>query len=351
MSRILWSLAAALLQAAVLAAAVADESPLPNPNYGVSKVWPLGGSGGWDYLALEPSGGRLFISRSDRVEVLETATGRRAGVVANTSGVHGIAFAPELKRGYTSNGKTNSVTAFDLASLQVILEAPIEGSKPDAILYEPQSRYVFTADGDSHDINVLDSMSLKVVASIALPGAPEFMATDAAGTVFVNIEAEAGRLVAIDVKTLKIKSNWALSGCANPTGLAIDAANHRLFSVCANEMMAVTDAASGKQVARVAIGAGPDAAAYDRDLGLVFSSNGIDGTLSVIRQETPDRYKLLAAVETQMSARTMALDLGSHKIYLAAGRLGDTPPPTAEHPHPRPSIVPDSFVILVAEPR
>ncbi len=343
--------ACAVLQIAGVCVCSADESPLPSADYGVSTIWQLGGIGGWDYLALEPSGARLFVSRGDRVDVVETSSGRRAGIIPNTAGVHGIAFAPELKRGYTSNGRAATVTAFELDSLHVIQESPVAGKKPDAILYEPRLQHVFTANGATSDIDVLDPMTLQVLASIMLPGPPEFMATDAAGTVFVNIEAEAAKIVAIDAKSLKIKATWAVPGCSNPTGLAIDAANHRLFSVCENQVMAVTDSVSGKQVARVTIGEGPDAAVFDRDLGFVFSSNGIDGTLTVIRQETPDQYRVIATVQTQKSARTMALDPATHKIFLSAARLGDTPPPTPEHPHPRPAIVPDTFVILVAEPK
>lgn len=340
-----------VLQLSGATPSTAEESPLPNADYGVSTIWQLGGIGGWDYLALEPSGGRLFVSRGDRVDVVETSSGRRASAIPNTAGVHGIAFAPELKRGYTSNGRANTVTAFELDTLRVILESPVAGKKPDAILYEPRAQHVFTADGASNDISVLDPTTLQILTSIALPGPPEFMVTDATGTVFVNIETEAGKLIAIDAKSLKIRATWPLSGCANPTGLAIDAMNHRLFSVCANQIMIVTDATSGRQVARVAIGDGPDGAAFDGDLGFVFSSNGADGTLTVIHQETPDQYRVIASVQTQKSARTMALDPATHRIFLAAAHLGDTPPPTADQPHPRPSILPDSFVILVAEPK
>jgi 6-phosphogluconolactonase (cycloisomerase 2 family) len=243
------------------------------------------------------------------------------------------------------------VTAFEIDTLHVIQESPVAGKKPDAILYEPRLQHVFTANGATNDIDVLDPMTLQVLASIMLPGPPEFMATDAAGTVFVNIETEAAKIVAIDAKSLKIKATWAVPGCSNPTGLAIDAANHRLFSVCENQVMAVTDSVSGKQVARVTIGDGPDAAVFDRDLGFVFSSNGADGTLTVIHQETPDQYRVIATVQTQKSARTMALDPATHRIFLSAARLGGTPPPTPDQPHPRPAIVPDTFVILVAEPK
>jgi DNA-binding beta-propeller fold protein YncE len=189
------------------------------------------------------------------------------------------------------------------------------------------------------------------VATLPLPGPPEFMATDGAGMVYVNIKAEAGKLLAVDAKSLAVKAAWPLAGCANPTGLALDAAHHRLFSVCQNQIMAVTDALSGKQVARVVIGGGPQAAAFDSDLGLVFSSNGMDGTLTVIHQETPDEYRVIATVTTQVSARTMVLDPAAHRIYMAAGKLAATPPATDEQPHPRPGIVPDSLSILIVQPK
>lgn len=341
----------ALLQTAAPATPAADTSPLPAPVYTVSRSWPLGGAGGWDYLALEASGARLFISRGDRVDVAETVSGKLTGTIANTAGVHGIAFAPALKRGFTSNGRSNTVSVFELDTLRVIQEVPVSGKEPDAILYEPRQNHIITANGESSTLSVLDAGSLEVVATVALPGPPEFMTTDAAGTVYVNIETDPGKLVAVDAKSMAVKATWPLSGCANPTGLALDAVHHRLFSVCENQVMAVTDSLSGKQVGRVVIGSGPDAAAFDPDLGLVFSSNGMDGTLTVIRQETPDEYRVVATVTTQVSARTMVLDPATHKIFLAAAKLGATPAATEERPHPRPSAVPDSFSILVAQPK
>jgi YVTN family beta-propeller protein len=341
----------ALLQTAAGATPAADTSPIPPANYTVSRSFPLGGSGGWDYLALEASGARLFISRGDRVDVVETVSGKPAGTIAHTLGVHGIAFAPALIRGFTSNGRSNTVSVFELDTLRVIQEIPVSGRKPDAILYEAQHNHIITANGESADLSVLDAGTLQTTATIPLPGPPEFMATDISGTVFVNIETEPGKLVAVDAKSLTVKSTWSLPGCANPTGLAIDAAHHRLFSVCANQVMAVTDSQSGKQVARVVIGGGPDAAAFDPDLGLVFSSNGADGTLTVIHQEAPDEYRVIETVTTQVSARTMVLDPATHKIYLAAAKLAATPAATEDAPHPRPSIVPDSFLIMIAQPK
>jgi DNA-binding beta-propeller fold protein YncE len=338
-----------LLCAGMLQAA--DESPLPPPEYAISATWALGGGGGWDYLALEASGARLFVSRGDHVDVVETASGKLAGSIPNTQGVHGIAFAPELKRGYTSNGRANTVTVFELDTLKTVREASVSGTKPDAILYEPQHRRLFTANGASSNLSVLDPQTLEILATIALPGPPEFMATDALGNVFVNIETDPGKLVQVDAKALEVKGIWPLTGCANPTGLTIDRANHRLFSVCENQIMAVTDSVSGKQVAQVAIGKGPDAAAFDPDLGYVFSSNGADGTLTIIHEDAPDKYRVITTLSTQKSARTMALDQPTHRIFLAAATLGATPPPTPEQPQPRPGIVPGSFVILVAKPK
>jgi DNA-binding beta-propeller fold protein YncE len=341
----------ALSQAAAGASLAADTSPLPPPVYTVSKSFPLGGSGGWDYLALEASGARLFISRSDHVDVVETVSGKLVGTIPNTPGVHGIAFAPALMRGFTSNGRSDTVSVFELDTLRVIQEVPVSGKNPDAILYEPRQNHIITGNAESANLSVLDAATLQVVATVALPGPPEFMVTDGAGTVYVNIKTDPGKLLAVDGKSLTVKATWSLPGCANPTGLAIDAVHHRLFSVCQNQVMAVTDAVSGKQVTRVVIGRGPDAAAFDPDLGLVFSSNGVDGTLTVIHQESPDEYRVVATVTTQVSARTMVLDPATHKIYLAAAKLAATPPATEEQPHPRPNIVPNSFGILVAQPK
>jgi DNA-binding beta-propeller fold protein YncE len=336
---------------AAVTARAADTSPIPAADYTVSRSFPLGGSGGWDYLALEASGARLFVSRGDRVDVVETVSGKLASTIANTPGVHGIAFAPALKRGFTSNGQSNSVSVFELDTLRVIHEIPISGKKPDAILFEPRHNYIITANGESANLSVIDAGTVQIVAEVPLPGPPEFMATDGAGMVYVNIKTDPGRLVAVDAKTLTVRGNWPLTGCSNPTGLALDSVHHRLFTVCQNQIMAVTDSVSGRQIARVVIGRGPDAAAFDPGLGLVFSSNGADGTLTVIHEDSPDEYKVIASVTTLVSARTMALDPATHKIYLAAARLGETPPATEQQPHPRPNIVPDSFSILVAQPK
>ncbi|MEP6883652.1 MAG: YncE family protein [Gammaproteobacteria bacterium] len=341
----------ALLQSAAAATHAADTSPLPAANYTVSRSWRLGGPGGWDTLGLEASGARLFISRGDRIDVIETVSGKMVGNIAHTLGVHGIAFAPALTRGFTSNGRSDTVSVFDLDTLRVLEEVPVSGKDPDAILYEPRHNLLVAANGESANLTVFDAGTMQIVATIALAGSPEFMTSDPTGMVYVNIEADQGKLAVIDTKSLTVKATWPLPGCANPTGLALDAVHHRLFSACANQVMAVTDSLSGRQVARVVIGRGPDGATFDADLGLVFTSNGVDGTLTVIHEETPDEYRVAATVTTQISARTMTLDPAAHRVFLAAAKLGAAPPPTEEQPHPRPSIVPDSFVILVAQPK
>ena len=328
------------------ASAKPDSSPLPAADYTVARSWHVGGSAGWDSMAVEGGGARLFITREDHVDVLETSSGRLAGSIPHTPGVHGVAFAPGLKRGFTSNSRSNTVTVFELDSLRVIQELPIAGTAPDSIVYEPQHNYIITGNRESADLSVLDAGTLRVVSRLPMPGPPEALVTDRAGRVYVNIDSAPGKLVMVDAKTLTVKARWPLKDCANPTGLAIDAEGHRLFSVCANQTLAVTDAVSGKAIARVVIGRGPDGVGYDPDLGMLFIANGIDGTLTVIRQDSPDEYHVVATVTTQVSARTLALDPATHRIYLAAAQFGPRPAAAADQPPPRPNVVPDSFLIF-----
>jgi YVTN family beta-propeller protein len=311
----------------------------------VQQHWKLGGAGGWDYLSMDPKG-RLFISRATRVDVVSVESGKLIGSIPDTEGVHGIAFAPDLNRGFTSNGRANSVTAFELDTLKVIKEVKVSGRNPDAILYEPAGKHVLTFNGASKDVTVLDASSLAVIATIPVPDKPEFAAQDGRGQIFVNIESDPGQMVVIDAQKLTVKSTWPLPGCNSPSGLAIDSTHRRLFSVCDGKVMAVTDAVNGKQVALVAIGEHPDAAGYDEKRGLVYSSNG-EGTLSVVRQDSADRYSVVQSVPTQRGARTMALDAATGKVYLVTADFGPAPPATAEQPHPRPALLPDSFVVLV----
>ncbi len=307
----------------------------------------IGGEGGWDYLALDQAAQHLYVSHSDRVIVLDAKDGKRVGEIDGLSGVHGIAIADDLHRGFISNGRADTVTVFDLATLKVEQTVAVGAKDPDGIVYDPYSQRVFTFNGDSNNASVIDAKSGKLLGHVALPGRPEFPVSDGQGHVFDNIESR-NELVEIDPRAMKVTAVWPLRDCKHPSGLAIDVAHHRLFSVCQNKVMAVTDSRDGKAIASVPIGEGPDAARYDARRGLAFSSNGRSGTLTVVREEAPDRYRVLANVPTQKSARTMALDEASGRIFLSAAERGPRPKPTAAHPHPRPSVKPGSFTILVA---
>ena len=339
-------LALAVLSLTVTAASAAPQAG----DYALITSNRIGGTGGWDYIASDAAGARVFISRGDHVDVYDTASGKVAGQIPGTSGVHGIALNEKSNRGYTSNGKGNSITVFDLSTLKVVKEVPIAGQNPDAILYEPVTDRLYTFNGKSKDVTVLNATTLETIATVPVPGKPEFAVADEAGRVYANIETEPGQLVVIDGKVPALKATWPLPGCNSPTGLALDAAHHRLFSVCDDKVMAVTNALTGKQVARVAIGEGPDAVAYDAALGLVFSSNG-EGTLTIVKQESPDRYTVAKTLGTARGARTMALDAKSHRVYLVTSDFGAAPAPTADVPHPRPPQVPDTFTVHVAGPR
>jgi DNA-binding beta-propeller fold protein YncE len=312
----------------------------------VLQRWTVGGDGRWDYLSFDAKTRRLFVSRQSRVDVISVDTGTVVGTIPNTQGVHGIAIANDMRRGFTSNGIANSVTAFDLDTLQVVQVASIPAQNPDAILYDRPSSHVFTFNGVSKDVTVLEATNLALTGRITLPEKPEFAANDGEGHIFVNIESDPGRMTVIDDKSLGVKASWNLPGCDSPTGLAIDRPHHRLFSVCDDRVMVVTDSQSGNQVAAIAIGEHPDAAAYDAARGLVYSSNG-DGTLTVIHQDTPDHYTVIQTLATKRGARTMALDPGTGRVYLVTADMTPPPPPTDEEPNPRPVTVPGSFVVLV----
>jgi YVTN family beta-propeller protein len=345
---LLISLAGAVVPAASTSASTATATATV-PAYAVSQRWKLGGAGGWDYLALDSSGKRLFISRGDHVDVVDTATGTVSGTIPDTQGVHGIALAEDLKRGYTSNGRGDSVTVFDLDTLRVISQVAVPAHNPDAILYEPTLKRVFTFNGGSKDVTVLDASSLAILATIPVPDKPEFAVEDGSGLIFLNIESEAGQMIVIDSRKLAVKATWPIPGCASPSGLAIDKARHRLFSVCGAGVMAVTDGVSGKQLATVKIGEGPDAAAFDAQRHVAFSSNG-EGTLTVVRQDVAGHYAVAQNVKTQRGARTMALDERTGRVYLVTSEFGPAPASTPEQPRPRPAPILESFSVLLVDP-
>ena len=341
MSRYSWFITAFLLSLGVDSAA--QTSPIPAADYTVARSWRIGGNAGWDTLALLGTAARLFVSRTDHVDVIDTQNGKLVGNIAHTPGVHGIAFAPALNRGYTSNGRANSVSVFELDTLRVTQELPVTGMQPDSIFYEAQHNYLITGNRDSADLSVFDAGALRQLATVKMPGPPESMTADGSGHLYVNINSAPGKLLLLDTKTLSVKAKWPLKDCANPTAISLDAPDHRIFSVCANQVMAVTDSVSGKSIARIVIGRGSDGVGFDPDLGLLFCANGIDGTLTVIHQDSADEYRVLATVTTQVSARTMVLD--------PATQFGPPPAAVPEQPAPRANTIPDSFVILVAQPK
>ena len=336
--RIVGVVAALLAACATLCA----ESP---SGYAVVREVHLGGEGGWDYLTVDPAERRLYVTRSTRVVVLDADTLAQVGEIPNTAGVHGVALAPELGRGFTSNGKAGTVTIFDLKTLKPLDEVKVTGENPDAILYDAPSKQVFAFNGRSGNVTVLDGATGKVKATVALGGKPEFAATDLDGRVYVNIE-DKSEVVALDTRTLEVLRRWPLAPCEEPSGMAIDRARKRLFIGCGNRMMAMVDLTSSKVVATVAIGQGVDANAFDPGTGLAFSSNG-EGTLTVAREDGASALTVLEDVKTQRGARTMALDEKTHRVFLATADFGPPPSPTAEQPHPRPPAVPDTFRIVV----
>ncbi len=326
-------------------AALAQGGPA---GFRVARTIAVGGDGGWDYLAVDAAAHRLYVSHATLVNVVDTRTGALVGTIPDTQGVHGIAVAPELGRGFVSNGRANTVTVFDLKALAVLATVKVTGENPDAICYDAPSRRVFTFNGRTANATAIDAATNQVVGTMVLPGKPEFAVSDGKGRMFVNIE-DKSLIVAFDPRKLTIAGQWPIAPVEEPSGLALDREHRRLFAVGENNLMAVLDADSGKLVATAAIGNGPDGVAFDPGLGLAFSANGRDGTVTVVREESPAKFTVAATVPTRLGARTIALDEATHALYLPTAAFGPAPPPTAERPHPRPAIVPGSFVVLVVE--
>ncbi len=333
---------------AILFAGAFATLPIAAQTYVPAGSFPVGGKGGWDYLALDAPSHRLFVSHSGDVEVLDDSSGKVLGKISGMKRVHGIAFANDLHTGFISDGGSDEVVFFDLKTLAVQKKVKT-GANPDGIVYDSASKCVFAFNGHSQNATAIDAATGSVKATIALGGKPEFPVSDGKGSIYDNIE-DKGEIVKLDSKALKVKAHWSVAPCESPSGLAMDQANRRLFAVCENKLMAVVDADSGKVVATPAIGEGPDAAAFDPGKDLAFSSNGQEGTLTIVKQDGKDAYSVAATVPTAKGARTMTLDPKTHKIYLSTAEFGSAPEATADHPHPRPSILPDTFRVLVFAP-
>jgi DNA-binding beta-propeller fold protein YncE len=324
--------------------AYSDQSS-DNSKFKLVHQYNVGGGGKWDLLTFDAKHHRLFISRSTHVQVIDADSGSVMGDIPGTEGVHGIALADDLNIGFTSNGKNNSVTVFDLTTLGVIDTINISGLNPDVILYEPKSKHIFTFNGRSGNATVIDAVSRKEINTIRLPGKPELAVSNDAGNIFVNIE-DKNEIDEIDSSSNKVVKSFHLGSGTEPSGLAIDRKHNRLFSVCANKIMDVLDSETGKVLSEVPIGDGPDSAAFDSSLGIAFSSNG-DGTLTLVKEIDPNHFSVSQNIITQKGAKTMAYDAESHRAYLVTASFGETPAATKEQPKPRPIIIPGSFVVLV----
>jgi len=304
----------------------------------------IGGEGGWDYLTVDAENRRLYISHSTQVEVLNVDTHEKVGVISNTQGVHGIAIVSKAGRGITTNGKTNTATIFDLKTLKTITEVPT-GKNPDALLYDNFSNRVFIFNHSGGSVTAVDIKEGKVLGTLDLSGeGVEAGVSDEKGTIFVNLE-DNSEIVSFDAKTLTVKNRWKVTPGEEPTGLALDTKTHRLFTVCHNELMMILDSDNGKVIAQVPIGKRVDGVVFDPASNVAISSNG-EGSITIVKEVSANEFKALETVKTEVGARTITLDSKTHHVFVSSAQYGETPAATTENPHPRPSVVPGTFMVL-----
>jgi DNA-binding beta-propeller fold protein YncE len=308
--------------------------------YRFLKEIPVGSEGGWDYLSVDTSGRRLFVSHATKVVVIDMDQDSIAGEISDTPGVHGIAIAHDLGRAFTSNGRENKASIVDLKTLKTLSRVDT-GENPDAILFEPGQQEVYTFNGRSHSASVFPASSDKVTTTIPLSGKPEFAVADPkASRVYCNIE-DKNEVAAIDTQAHKVVNTWPIAPGEEASGLAFDAEHHRLFLGCGNKLMVMMDSASGKVITQVPIGQGVDASAFDPGTQLVFCSTG-EGTVTIAHEDSPDKLTVVQTLKTERGARTMTLDPQTHRIYLAAVKY-EGPAEAGK----RPKAVPNSFKVLV----
>jgi YVTN family beta-propeller protein len=311
-----WLIAATLTLLCLAPAALAAP---PADGYSVIKKIAIPGQGSWDYLTVDEAARRLYVSHGTQVEVIDVDSGAIVGNIPNTLGVHGIAIAPESGRGFVSNGQSSTVTIFDLKTLKPIADVPT-GKKPDAIIFDPATSRVFAFNGGSNSATAIDAASGKVAGTVDLGGGPEFAAADGNGFVFNNLEDES-LVLKIDARKLTVEQRWPTAPCASPSSMAMDRANRRLFVGCRSKVMAVMNADTGKVITTLPIGDHVDATAFDPQTKLIFNSNG-EGTITVIRQDGPDKYSVVETVKTLPRAKTMALDQKTHRLFLSTTEAG-----------------------------
>jgi DNA-binding beta-propeller fold protein YncE len=347
MSRSSWW---SLILAAPLALMVVPvaRAAVPPPGYHVVARWKIGGEGGWDYLTADSVARRLYLSHGSRVEVVDLDRGTVVGSIAPTPGVHGIALAPELGRGYVSCGRDSSVVVFNTKTLAVVGRVALPARNPDAILYEPASRRVLVFNGGSANACVLDAARNRLLDTLALGGKPEFAVADGRGRVYVNIETTS-ELVELDPAKPAVLRRWSLAPGEEPSGLAMDRAHRRLFSACGNRTLVVSDADGGRVVATAAIGQGVDGVVFDPRRAVAVTSNG-EGTVTVVHEDSPAIFRVAETDSTSRGARTLTFDGRTGRIFTVSAQFGPPPPATPERPRPRPTILPDTFEVIVLEP-
>lgn len=319
-----------------------------NSDYSIVNKIHLPGDGGWDYLSVDETGGRLFVSHGTVVQVVDLKSSQLAGTIDETPGVHGIAIATDLNKAFISVGRNASVKVVNLKTLALITDVKITGENPDAIIYDQFSKKVFVFNGRTSNATVLDATTNEVIGTIALEGKPEFPVTDDNGAIFVNIE-DKSLISVIDVKTMKVMRSWPIAPGEEASGLALDNETHRLFAVCSNKLMVVVDAIDGHVVTNLPIGEGCDGVKFDPILKRAYSSNG-EGTMTVVQEISKDSFKVLETIKTAPGARTLAVDTQTHHIYTPTAEFNPAPAATADNPRPRRTLKPDSFNILDIAP-
>ncbi len=303
----------------------------------------LEGDGGWDYLAVDELSNRLFVSHSTQVQIVDLSTGKMIGSIPGLNGVHGIAIASDINKAFISCGRDSSIVVVDLKTFKFIAKTKVTGANPDAILYDPHSHKVFTFNGRSANASVIDANTYKNVATIPLDGKPEFSATDGKGKIYVNNE-DKSMIYMINSNSLVVEQKWSIAPGEEPSGLAFDKANNRLFSVT-DKLMVIVDSQTGKIVTTVPIGENVDGVAFDPEKKRIYTSNG-DGTVTVVQEVNPNDFKIVETITTQRGARTIGINTKTHRIYLPTAEFGPAPAATKENPNPRPSIKPGTFTIL-----
>jgi YVTN family beta-propeller protein len=338
-----FSLAAAPAVFALCALSVSAPLQAQGP-FQVQHEWKLGGDGGWDYLSVDPQSKLLYITRGTHVMVVDTTQGKQVADIPGLHGIHCVVFSSDGIHGYITDGGANQVAVFDRKTNTIQKTIPV-GDHPDGAVFEPVTKTVWAFNGRSQNVTVIDTNTDTVVATIALPGKPEFPVADGRGFIYDNIE-DKSVIVRLDAKAHTVAATWPVAPCESPSGLAIDREHRRLFAVCDNQQMAVVDADSGKVVASPATGDGPDAARFSPADQVAFSPNGGSGTLSIVHEDSPDKYTVTQTLATKRGARTMAMDPDGSHVYLITADFGPRPAATPDNPRPRPAIVAGSFEVI-----